>query len=388
MSRPKVLAYYFPSWHRDPRNAAWFGDGWTEWKLLADAKPRFQGHRQPRVPAAGEIDESDPQVFDTQIALATEHGVNGFLFDFYWYDDGPYLNAALDDGYLHAGKRDDIEFALMWANHNLTNIFPSAGPEVEKPILKSGAIDRAAFERMAEHIIEHYFSQPSYLKVDGRPLFSIYEIGSLIEGLGGVTATREALEWFDERARAAGHAGIHLDAIVWGFEFLPGGVTVDDPAQLIDDLGFGSASSYVWIHHMDPDTQTFPTSPWKDVEDAAFAAYDEYAKSLNVAFSPNVTVGWDASPRTAQDVEFIEGPYPWIPVWDPTPAEFERGLRRAAAFFEDYPREGPILSINAWNEWTEGSSLLPDTVNGTGYLEAIKRVFGTVHQDRGGAQTG
>lgn len=41
------------------------------------------------------------------------------------------------------------------------------------------------------------------------------------------------------------------------------------------------------------------------------------------------------------------------------------------------PKAQPkILSINAWNEWTEGSYLEPDVVNGYAYLEAIRRVFG------------
>ena len=61
MTRPTVLAYYFPSWHRDPRNAEWFGDGWTEWELVKGATARFAGHRQPRVPALGCRDESDGQ---------------------------------------------------------------------------------------------------------------------------------------------------------------------------------------------------------------------------------------------------------------------------------------------------------------------------------------
>ena len=376
MNRPTVLAYYFPSWHQDARNAQWFGEGWTEWQLLADARPRFEGHRQPRVPAWGEIDEADPAVFDRQIELATSHGVDGFIFDFYWYDDGPYLDRALDEGYLGASRRDDAVFSLMWANHNLTNIFPSMSRDLDKPILKRGGIDRPAFERMVDHVVEHYFSKPSYLKIDGKPWFSIYELGSLVEGLGGLEQTTAALQYFDDRARAAGHPGVHLDAIVWGFEFLPGGVVVDDPAALVTELGFASAGSYVWIHHVEPGALSFPTSPWQGVEDAAFEAYDDYASSLPVEFSPNVTVGWDASPRTDQAAEFLEGPYPWIPVHAPTPEEFERGLRRAAAFLDAHPREQPFVTINAWNEWTEGSYLLPDTVNGLGFLEAVRRVFG------------
>jgi len=35
-----------------------------------------------------------------------------------------------------------------------------------------------------------------------------------------------------------------------------------------------------------------------------------------------------------------------------------------------------IIILNAWNEWTEGSYLLPDQRTGTKYLEAVKNVFG------------
>jgi hypothetical protein len=40
------------------------------------------------------------------------------------------------------------------------------------------------------------------------------------------------------------------------------------------------------------------------------------------------------------------------------------------------PAVPKILTINAWNEWTEGSYLEPDTAHGMGYLEAIRDVFG------------
>jgi len=37
----------------------------------------------------------------------------------------------------------------------------------------------------------------------------------------------------------------------------------------------------------------------------------------------------------------------------------------------------PLILINSWDEWTETSYLLPDHVNGCGYLEAVKNVFMT-----------
>ena len=33
------------------------------------------------------------------------------------------------------------------------------------------------------------------------------------------------------------------------------------------------------------------------------------------------------------------------------------------------------VMLNAWNEWTEGSYLLPEKRTGTAYLEALRRVF-------------
>lgn len=52
-NRYEIAAYYFPGYHPEPRNNARFGPGWTEWKLVQAAKPRFAGHRQPRVPVWG-----------------------------------------------------------------------------------------------------------------------------------------------------------------------------------------------------------------------------------------------------------------------------------------------------------------------------------------------
>jgi hypothetical protein len=377
MTRPTVLAYYFPDWHADPRNSRWFGDGWDEWMLLRDARPRFAGHRQPRIPIAGYRDEADPINAEQDIALAVAHGVDGFLVDYYWYEDGPYLSRALDEGLLGARNSEDAVFALMWANHELVDIFPYSDPgQDDARRLKNGAIGRAAFERMVDHIIEHYFRRPNYLQIEGRPWFSIYEIGGLIEGLGGVDETVDALRWFRARVVDAGFSGLHLDAVVWGFGVLPTAIAVDDPATLLRLLEVDSGTSYVWVHHTDVDTYDFPRGDVQRLQDEAFADYERLRAELPVPFHPNVTVGWDSSPRTAQDVAFVRGRYPFTPVWDQSPEEFEVALRRAKSFIDEQPTPFPVLTVNAWNEWTEGSALLPDRDRGTRYLEAIRQVFG------------
>jgi hypothetical protein len=375
MTRPTVLAYYFPGWHPDERLSARYGEGWTEWQLLKDARPRFPDHRQPRVPVDGYLDESDPGVMAGKIDLAADHGVDAFIFDFYWHDEGPFLEGALDRGYLGAHNRSRIDFALMWANHNWVEIFPAN--KSDREVLRDGPIGRPAFDAMVNHVIEHYFSQPEYLRINGRPFFSIYEIGSLIAGLGGVDEARLALEDFERKTVAAGHPGLYLDATVWGFGVLPHAVTTAKPAELISALGFASASSYVWVHHSDIEANAFPVAEWDAVADDAFAAYRTYSAELSVPFIPNVTVGWDSSPRTAQELPFESAEYPWYPVLDATPAQFERGLRRAVELLDGQRLDHPMLTINAWNEWTEGSALEPDTERGTEFLEAIRTVLGT-----------
>ncbi|MFE2500032.1 glycoside hydrolase family 99-like domain-containing protein [Streptomyces scopuliridis] len=376
-NRPKVLAYYFPDWHKDVRNAAWFGPGWDEWKLLSEATPRFEGHRQPRIPLHGTFDEATPESAGQQIRLAKEYGVDGFLVDYYWYDDGPYLQRALDEGILKADNNIDIEFALMWANHELVDIFPHAHPDnAQATRLKDGALDRAAFEAMVYHIVGHYFSRPNYLTVDGRPWFTVYDVPNFVAGLGGIEEAADALAWFDSEVQRAGFPGVHLDAVLWSSEVLPTAEAQHTPASLVGQLGFRSATSYIWVHQADLATFDFPTSQIKPLREAAFREYERYASQLDIPFYPNVTVGWDPSPRTNQDQVFTEGRYPWTPIWDPTPQEFEDGLREAKSFLERHTPTNPIITINAWNEWTEGSVLLPDSHNGYRFLEAIRNVFG------------
>ena len=60
-----------------------------------------------------------------------------------------------------------------------------------------------------------------------------------------------------------------------------------------------------------------------------------------------------------------------------TPDNIEKALLAARGYADSHPGQAPLITINSWNEWTETSYLEPDDINGYGYLEAVRRVFGS-----------
>ena len=50
-------------------------------------------------------------------------------------------------------------------------------------------------------------------------------------------------------------------------------------------------------------------------------------------------------------------------------------LSKAKRYVDRHPNQPKLMTINAWNEWVEGSYLLPDMKYGFGYLEAVKDVM-------------
>ena len=89
--KPLICSYYFPNWHVDPRNETIHGKGWTEWRVTHYATPRFEGHKQPKQPLRGYEDEADPAVMERKIADAVSHGIDAFIFDWYYFEDGSFV---------------------------------------------------------------------------------------------------------------------------------------------------------------------------------------------------------------------------------------------------------------------------------------------------------
>ena len=379
----EVAVYYFPNYHPDSINARWHGKGWTEWEVVKAAKPRFPGHEQPKVPSWGYFNEADPKWAAKEIDLAADNGIDCFIYDWYWYSNtGKYLQEGLEKGFLKAPNRNRLKFALMWANHDWLNIQPATFDN-SRVKLTEGEVSAALWDTISSYIVEKYFKQYNYWKIDGKPYFSIYEIVTFINGLGGIDEAKKAIQLLDEKTRKAGFPGVHFNIMSWmvnddQMKKIKGPNAPANANEMLKTLACKSVSTYCYIHHYDNvNKDGFPTV---SVE-KAFASAKDYWKKFtmeypDVLYTPNVSMGWDASPRCMQSDKFELKDYPWTPVFvGNTPAAFQKQLKEAKSFLDQYKPKHKILVLNSWNEWTEGSYLLPENKYGDAYLKAIKAVF-------------
>lgn len=379
----EVAVYYFPNYHPDSINAKWHGKGWTEWEVVKAAKPRFPGHEQPKVPSWGYFNEADPKWAAKEIDLAANNGIDCFIYDWYWYSNtGRYLADGLEKGFLKAPNRNRLKFAIMWANHDWLNIQPATYDNHRIKLIDS-KVSWQLWDTISTYIVEKYFKQPNYWKIDGKPYFSIYEIVNFVNGLGGITNAKKAIDLLNEKTKKAGFPGVYFNIMDWqindhAVKQIIGSQAPHNAKEMIGYLGCESASTYCFVHHFDISRTGFPTVPYNEALEANEKYWNSFIKDYpNVLYTPNVSMGWDASPRCIQSDKFGLKDYPWTPVLTGnTPEAFKMALVDAKQFLDKYNPKHKILVINAWNEWTEGSYLLPEKKYGDAYLKTIKMVFG------------
>jgi hypothetical protein len=196
MKNYDIAAYVWPSYTGDePRTKKFWPEGYGEWQSVKNAVKKYEGHSWPRKPLWGYVNEADSKVMEMQINVASEHGVNVFIYDWYWYDKRPFLENCLNDGYLKANNNDKVKFYLMWANHNANHLWDIRNSQDEDTIIWDGAVDRKEFEIIGKRLINKYFTHPSYYTIDNKPAFMIFDVETLIRGLGGIKETSDAFDW-------------------------------------------------------------------------------------------------------------------------------------------------------------------------------------------------
>lgn len=343
-----VIAFYLPQFHPIPENDLWWGPGFTEWTNVASARPLYPGHYQPRLPGElGFYDLRLPETREAQAVLAAEYGVSAFCYWHYWFGGGRRLLERPFEEVLRSG-RPDFPFCLGWANQTWSGIWHGAP---SRTLIEQTYPDPGGEEDYRAHFqaILPAFMDERYLRIDGRPVFFVYEPSDLPEpqrflDLWRTWATEEGLPgiFFVGRTETAGRSS-PADFDAFTPERVPPRIIArsDWPRRLARKLGVPPVRSYRRFSEKMPlgiaDGPSFPT----------------------------VIPGFDNTPRSGAGGVVLQGADPLL---------FETQVARAVAHVvAEHPLGRRVIFVKSWNEWAEGNYLEPDRRYGRAYLEALAK---------------
>ena len=317
-----LCMYYFPGWDND-----------AKWDCIRRVAPI-------RKPLLGYYDESNPECVDWQIKWAVENGIHCFLVDWYWCKGHQILNHWFD-AYRKARYRDQLQVAIMWANHN-----PPGSHSLED------------WRKVTREWIDNYFNLPSYYRIDGKPAVFLWDPSLIRTDLGSSEVVQSALEESQQMARQAGYEGITFVAMH----------NHESPsqAQTLLEEGYAGATNY---HEFGTATEAALSMTELRYSDVAASALETWSKRDamcgKLTYYPVVDSGWDPRPWHGYKSMILRGR---------TPVLFGEMLKKAKAFADE--KQKPFVVLGPANEWGEGSYLEPCTEYGFEMYEKVREIFG------------
>lgn len=346
----RAIAFYLPQYHPIPENDRWWGKGFTEWTNVTKARPNFEGHYQPHLPAdLGFYDLRVPEVRAEQARLAGQHGLSAFCYYYYWFAGKKLLNRPLDE-VIQSGA-PNFPFCICWANENWTRRWDGCEEDI---LIAQSHTERDHADFIAD--IAPALMDTRYVRIQGKPLLIVYRLGLMPD-------PKRTADLWREYCMNEGIGDIYL-AYVQSFERMPLG---DEPGL----YGFDAAIEFP------PHRYAVRDESSRNVINAKYHGllFDYINTSENFIQRPwpsyklfrTVMPSWDNTARR-QDVSHV--------FVNASPERYEHWLRRMV---EQTRRlhfgDERIVFINAWNEWAEGNHLEPDKQFGHQYLLATKNAL-------------
>lgn len=349
----RFIPFYLPQFHPTVENNRWWGAGFTEWTNVTAAKPVYQGHDQPKLPSdLGFYDLRLDEVRIAQAELAARHGINGFMYYYYWFAGKRLLNLPVERLHSADPATVNMPFCLMWANENWTRSWDGRN----KDILIGQRYDDVPAEKFIDDVAE-FLRDSRYMRVAGKAILAIYRPAQ-------IPNFTDVVKHWRERARELGIGELWLLSVDVATEFDGLGASVSE-LGLDGSLGFpphnlpwegAPAGSVKMRRKMRGSVLSYP---------ALVQVATEKLRRLPRELSPGVMVNFDNTARRQWKPDVWYGANPYL---------FRRWLAAAARSVLDRPAPERIVFINAWNEWAEGAILEPTQRFGKTYLQAVRDV--------------
>lgn len=333
-----IGAFMCPLWNKDA-----FPDKINPWN-------KIKGYPD-REPVLGWYNEGNPEVTDWEIKYAVEHGISFFNVCWYRQKDNvgekpiKELFGHWTESLFKCKYNNYIKFCIMYVD--------------EGQIMGGIKSEQDLLENLVPYWIEQYFKKPEYLKIDGKPVFTIYRPEKFIADLGGEDNAASAIMKMREACIKAGFPGI----IIMGEYHMD----INKKEPMYPKLGLDVAVSYHWpsfTKEMPPKAPDDSTIARMEMKCWAGLKYVTELPSL-----PTVSVGWDSEPW---------GKTYYKDHWRLSPSIYKGLLSSAKNFMDKQPNgslESRILILDNWNEYGEGHFIFPTIKDGFAYLNALKQIF-------------
>ncbi|MCE9909963.1 glycoside hydrolase family 99-like domain-containing protein [Hafnia paralvei] len=366
----KIFPFYFPQFYPTSENNEWWGDGFTDWDLVKSAKSVHHEQTQPRIPLNGYYDQSNPETIKVQAKLAKKYGVSGFNFYHYWFDGEVLLDKPIQN--LLDNKSIDIEFFVTWANETWTRQWVGKPNDI---LIKQEHRPKEEIWEAHYEYLKKFFTDDRYYKINNSPVFCIYR-AELIKELS------KWVDFMNFKARKDGFNGLHLIALR-AYEIADAASIYEHFDKIVNFQPRYSINTYLRKKsNLRSLAEKFlRSSPeWIQLKISSFIGSDKYNKFnycdyistiKNDATHWNnkpvyqvVFPDWDNAPRYKTRATFFTGT---------SPESFEMALdvvKEKTRLHSD-----KIIFVNAWNEWSEGAYLEPDTEHGCEYLKLLNKKF-------------
>jgi len=327
--KQKVLAYYFPQYHSFPENDMIFGNNFTDWDLYKNkSTDELSLFKQPIQPPNG-LGYYDPTLIEVrkkQASLAKKYGIDGFIYYHYWLENHAVMNNVLDK--IIEDNEPDIPFCICFTNeawkHNygLINTFKSFHAD--------GSTFRQLYDNPKEHALylQKLFNHPNYIKINNMPVLFVYmynlEVSSYLK------------------------------------------IICDELKQYnINDLYIVACASYRCLPEYDISNIIRKPNAY-----APFSAHNQlnpiYKLPKSISNLPCIhggVTGWNSQLRHPSFKKVI----------DYTPIEIIKNTCRDLLTMKYDVYSPQIYTLFAWNEWTEGAIVEPNSIYGEDIGNAIKK---------------
>lgn len=362
--KTRIIAMYLPQYHYVEENSKFWGEGFTDWVTVKNAKPLFKNHIQPKIPLKGNYyDLKDETVLYKQVEIAKKYGVDGFCFYHYWFSDDKNIMTTPSENLLK-NKNIDISFCFAWDNacwkRSWSNVLgndwaplyegnneyvKNRKQEILIPFVLGG---KKEWKKHFDYLLP-FFKDDRYIKLNDVPIFIVWNY----------TFEYEQMEnYWNNLAKDSGLKGVRF---IYKYSYT-GNIPKHnkrffyEPAlSAWENIGQRIRRKICKFIHIGKGPSVYKYDKvWHSILKRANENND-----TNIFFG--CFVGYDDTPRRGEKGKMVE---------NQNKEKFKDYFKRLLTISNNKNKE--FVFITAWNEWSEGAYLEPDETNGYAYLKALK----------------